>query len=223
MPLFSHVHVLATSFLLLALTAVPSGTLARGAAQPCFPGQGACISGRFRTYWEQNGGLPVFGYALRPARPERDPDTGRTYLTQWFERARFELHPEHARPYDVLLGRLGDERLRQLGRDWRTLPRAAPSTPHYFKETGHAVAPQFWAYWRSHGLELGDANVTEREALALFGYPISEPQMETNSSGDRVLTQWFERARFEYHPNNPAAYRVLLGRLGAELRSERGR
>ncbi len=38
-----------------------------------------------------------------------------------------------------------------------------------------------------------------------------------------VLTQWFERARFEYHPSNPAAYQVLLGRLGAELRSERGR
>jgi hypothetical protein len=42
--------------------------------------------------------------------------------------------------------------------------------------------------------------------------------MERNSSGDNVLTQWFERARFEYHPNKPAQYRVLLGRLGAESR-----
>jgi hypothetical protein len=32
---------------------------------------------------------------------------GRMYLTQWFERARFEYHPENAAPYDVLLGRLG--------------------------------------------------------------------------------------------------------------------
>ena len=61
------------------------------------------------------------------------------------------------------------------------------------------------------------------EALALFGYPVSEAQMERNSSGDMVLTQWFERARFEYHPHNPAAYQVLLGRLGAEVRNERGR
>jgi hypothetical protein len=30
------------------------------------------------------------------------------------------------------------------------------------------------------------------------------------------MTQWFERARFEYHPNNPDPYKVLLGRLGAE-------
>ena len=44
--------------------------------------------------------------------------------------------------------------------------------------------------------------------------------MEANSSGDMVLTQWFERARFEYHPGNPEPYRVLLGRLGAELNGE---
>jgi glucose/arabinose dehydrogenase len=31
-----------------------------------------------------------------------------------------------------------------------------------------------------------------------------------------VLTQWFERARFEYVPSNPDPYKVLLGRLGAE-------
>ncbi len=43
--------------------------------------------------------------------------------------------------------------------------------------------------------------------------------MERNASGALVLTQWFERARFEYHPDNPAAYRVLLGRLGAEVRA----
>jgi hypothetical protein len=31
-----------------------------------------------------------------------------------------------------------------------------------------------------------------------------------------VLTQWFERARFEWHPTNPAPHQVLLGRLAAE-------
>ena len=103
-----------------------------------------------------------------------------------------------------------------------TLPKADPRRPRYFAGTGQAIAPQFWEYWRSHGLEFGDRGVTEREALALFGYPITEPQMETNSSGDRVLTQWFERARFEYHPNNPAASQVLLGRLAADMLAQRG-
>jgi hypothetical protein len=42
--------------------------------------------------------------------------------------------------------------------------------------------------------------------------------METNSSGDTVETQWFERARFECHPNNPPEFRVVLGLLGNEVR-----
>ena len=29
--------------------------------------------------------------------------------------------------------------------------------------------------------------------------------------------QCFERARFEYHPENPAPYDVLLGQLGRQL------
>ncbi len=43
--------------------------------------------------------------------------------------------------------------------------------------------------------------------------------METNSSGANVLTQWFERARLEWHPTNPEPYKVLLGLLGNEARS----
>ncbi len=34
----------------------------------CFdvPGIASCIEGRFREYWEQNGGLAVFGYPITP-------------------------------------------------------------------------------------------------------------------------------------------------------------
>lgn len=131
------------------------------------------------------------------------------------ERNRFELHPENAAPYDVLLGRLGDDRLRQTGIDWQTLPKADASAAHYFAPSGHAIAhPPFWHYWSTRGLELGDTGVSERESLALFGLPLAEPKMETNSSGDTVLTQWFERARFEDH----GAKGVLLGLLGNEVR-----
>ncbi len=46
--------------------------------------------------------------------------------------------------------------------------------------------------------------------------PLSEPQTETNAAGDTVLTQWFERARFEDH----GAKGVLLGLLGNETRAQ---
>jgi hypothetical protein len=142
-------------------------------------------------------------------------------VSQWLERARFELHTENSAPYNVLLGRLGVEALQDQARDWQTFATADASTAHYFATTSHAIAYEpFWSYWSSHGLEFdGVKGTSMAESLALFGYPVSEPQMETNANGDTVLTQWFERARFEYHPDAPAAYRVLLGRLGAELQA----
>ena len=188
------------------------------AATLCFRETGQCMGVPLVSYWQGNGGLPVFGFPVAALAPETNADTGAVYLTQWFERNRLEVHPENAAPYRVLLGRLGAERLKQLGRDWTTLPKANPSAPHYFAVTGHAIAPQFWEYWSSHGLDLGTPGVTAQESLALFGYPLSEPAQETNAAGDRVLTQWFERARFEYHPGLPAPYTVLLGLLGSEVR-----
>jgi hypothetical protein len=41
--------------------------------------------------------------------------------------------------------------------------------------------------------------------------------MEQSSDGNMYLTQWFERARFEFHPENKAPYDVLLGLLGAAV------
>jgi dipeptidyl aminopeptidase/acylaminoacyl peptidase len=185
----------------------------------CFKETGQCIGGRFREYWEQNGGLAVFGFPTSAAQNETNRDTGKVYMTQWFERARLELHLENQAPYDVLLGRMGEDRLLRLDRDWKSGRKAPSTAAHYFPQTGHAIAHEpFWRYWSTHGLELGDRGVSERESLALFGYPLTEPTQETNLNGDTVLTQWFERARFEWHPNKPEPYKVLLGLLGNELR-----
>ncbi len=168
-------------------------------------------------FWNGNGGLPVFGYPITAATTEASPETGAEHTVQYLERERLESHPENDAPYDVLLGRLGVQMLEQDGRDWESFPKMDPSEPNYFAETGFAVAPEFWSYWSNHGLEFGDPGFSQRESLLLFGYPISAPQMETNPDGDTVLTQWFERARFEYHPDNAAEFQVLLGRLGAEF------
>ncbi len=195
----------------------------------CFPEAApvitACIEGRFADYWQQNGGLAVFGYPLTEARDEVNRDTGETYRTQYFERQRFELHTENTAPYDVLMGRLGDDQLRQQGIEWQSLPKGDAAAAHYAPETGHAIGQEFVAYYRSHGLDLGQNGVSAAESLALFGFPISEPRMETNSSGDRVVTQYFERARLEVHPDKPAEHRILQGRVGDEVRQgqEQGR
>jgi len=187
------------------------------------PETGHFLSWGFQDYWEVNGELPVFGYPLTEEFRERNPDTSTTHTVQYFERQRYEYHPENAgTPYDILFGRLGVQILEQQGRDWTDFERAGPGVPHFMPETGHAIAEQFFSYWSSHGLEFDDEGISFRESLALFGYPISEPMMETNADGDTILTQYFERAVFEHHPDNPAAYQVLLRRVGAELLAERG-
>ncbi|HEY0603578.1 MAG TPA: hypothetical protein VGD58_11740 [Herpetosiphonaceae bacterium] len=84
----------------------------------------------------------------------------------------------------------------------------------YFETTGHTLSGAFRRYYESHGLELGDRGISARESLALFGYPLSEPFEEVNPDTGQVLqVQYFERARMEYHPDNPEPYTVLLGRL----------
>ena len=188
-------------------------TPVQAASGICFPQVPNCITGRFATFWQENGGLAVFGLPVSPASKQMVNNS--SYLTQYFERARFELHPLNQKPYDVLLGRLGVDQLAANGRDWMTFPKADSSAQHYFSETGHTIAPQFWDFWSTHGLRFtGSNSVTLPESLSLFGLPISEAQMETSSDNKMYLTQWFERAKFEYHPENSPPYTVLLGLLG---------
>jgi hypothetical protein len=219
-------HRLLVSLLLLAayLLPVPKSSVHAAEEKLCFSETGFCISGRFRQYWEQNGGLPVFGFPTSEPFAYTDPDTGQASIQQWFERNRFELHPENKAPYDVLLGRLGDELLLFANVDWQGAPRESgpQSGCVWFEQTGRNVCDQaagvgFKTYWQTHGLEFdGKPGKTYQESLALFGLPLTSIKMEKNVSGDTVLTQWFERARFEYHPNKPNEYKVLLGLLGNE-------
>ena len=195
------------------------------ADEHCFPETNTCINGLLGLYWQESGSFPIFGFPITNARNETNLDTGQSYLTQWFERSRLELHPENLAPYDVLLGRLGSDELHRVGRNWQAEPRERGPKQGclWFDQTGHNVCDQasplgFKTYWETHGLKFdGTPGTSYQESLALFGLPLTVPQMETNGNGDTVLTQWFERARFEWHPNNPAAFRVLLGLLGGEV------
>lgn len=188
---------------------------------PCqtFPETGFSVCGRILEYWQQNGGLPVFGYPIGPQ--QMVMIEGKPFQAQEFERNRLELHPENARPYDVLLGRLGVDVLVRQSRDWQQFSKvtSAPNGCLYFADTGHSLCEPFLTYWKTHGLEFdGRSGYSHGESLALFGMPISEPQTEVLSDGNRYTVQWFERARFESHPQNRPPYHVLLGLLGVEIK-----
>ena len=187
-----------------------------------FAETGHALAFGFRSFWEHSGGLPVFGFPLTEEFDERNLDTGQTYTVQYVERQRFEYHAEHqGTPYETLLGRLGVAEAQQRGllgtAAFQPAADTGDPTCTYFPETSHRACGDFRAYWQSHGLEFGDPSVSLREAVALFGYPISEEFTQ-----DGRIVQYFERAVFEYHPQNPEPYTVLLRRLGAELLTQRG-
>ncbi|HST05484.1 MAG TPA: hemopexin repeat-containing protein [Chloroflexia bacterium] len=73
-----------------------------------------------------------------------------------------------------------------------------------FPETGHTVQGLFLNYWNTRG------------GLAQQGYPISEELQEQNGTDGKVYTvQYFQRAVFEYHPENVGTqFEVLLSLLG---------
>ncbi|HEX8221869.1 MAG TPA: cupredoxin family copper-binding protein [Chloroflexia bacterium] len=77
-----------------------------------FAETGKTVGGKFRAYWEKNGGLPQQGYPISEEFQEKSDLDGKTYTVQYFERAVFELHTENAPPYDVLLSQLGTFRYR---------------------------------------------------------------------------------------------------------------
>jgi hypothetical protein len=80
----------------------------------CFRETYYCVHGAFFERWEQHG-LAGNGYPISPAYT-RTLEDGKVYLVQYFERARFEYHPENAgTPYEVLLGQFGRQILAESG------------------------------------------------------------------------------------------------------------
>jgi hypothetical protein len=129
-----------------------------------------------------------------------------------------EYHPENADPQDqVLLGQFGrrilrEDYVRAMGATYEGATAPVPgSGPYYFPQTGHTIAPRFREYWERNG------------GLAQFGYPITEERFDgLGGTAGCCTTQYFERARFEWHPENAPEDRILLGQFGRRVLADNG-
>ena len=73
---------------------------------------------------------------------------------------------------------------------------------------------------RAGGLEFDrQPGKSFNESLALFGLPLTNEVPMLLGDGRRHSVQYFERARFESHPDNAPPYTVLFGLLGNEARA----
>jgi hypothetical protein len=190
-----------------------------------FAETGYTVSGRFWDVWQ--GGrayadsLYINGFPIGDKHDEISLNDGKIYKVQWFERARYEEHPENQAPYDVLLGLLGSQAA--LGR--HDAPFQTFADPHnglqWFAPSGHTLGDT------TEGGQAIAAFWTQQGGLQQFGYPLSQPFMEVTTStdpafaGKSFLVQYFERQRIEWHPENKGTrYAILLGRLGAEQKDK---
>jgi hypothetical protein len=185
--------------------AVPAS---RHGAFAYMPATGHNIGLAIKRFYEAHGGLAIFGLPLTEL-IEQDG-----MPVQYFERARFELHPELPAPYHVSLTLVGSLLTRDsTGVAFRPQPaETVPSARTLFRASGHTLGGAFNEFWLHNG------------QLSVFGLPISEEFSEVNPiSGQSYVVQYFERARFEYHPELAGTpYSVLLGQLGAEYAHARG-
>ncbi len=185
-------QLIAGAIVIVMLLSASSVMSVQAQAQPSryFPETGHTVAGEFLSFFNARGGLKIFGY------PITDAFDWNGRRIQYFQRARMELHPENPFPYRVQLGLLGDE----LGHRDNTPAVPVSNDPYrrYFPETKHVVAYAFLDFYDSNG------------GLDIFGYPITDFTLEP---GQRIV-QYFQRARFEWHPELSGDQRVQLGDLG---------
>jgi len=176
------------------------------ANQRYFTETGHGLHNGFKQFWDANGGIARFGYPLTEEFTERNPADDRMYTVQYFERARFEWHPDTS---SVALGKIGQEAFdanNKPGGIGIDPPSNLSTDKRYFPETRHVVAGSFKQYWDTYN------------GQALLGLPLSE---EVTENGKTV--QYFEDGRLDFNPlGTTLQERVSVGLVGTEVLRTRG-
>jgi hypothetical protein len=181
-----------------------------GADNPLlFRETGKTLAGRFRAYWERNGGLAQQGFPITDEFEERSVLDGKTYKVQYFQRAVFELHPENAAPNDVLLSHLGRFRYDQkYGAQATPRPAASPTAASGQLRPGQGR----WITRASIPTPRSEVAVAEvnGKIYVLGGFAAST--QDVHEEYDPATDRWRTRAALP-RPLNHAAAAGLNGKL----------
>ena len=191
-------------------------TIQGASAQPdeprLFPQTGYTIKGNFKRYWEEMGGLSVFGYPISSEAWEVNAADGKQYVTQWFERHRMEDHPELANDpnYYILLGLIGNELYRP----------SSPVTPNtYLREPcrlveGVPVCGRFRTYWDAFGLKFGPTEgLMDNSSLVAGPFHVAFGEMVFSEIWRRI----FLALHFDNAKKNLLTLTVAPGMINAAI------
>lgn len=177
--------------MLISVSASPVAAQAAGSSQ-YFPDTGHNVSGEFLFYYLNTPNAhDVYGSPI--TEQFTDETSGR--LVQYFQRVRFDYFPEAQDGMRVHVAELGSMVYQKIG-DSGSLGSGSLIGCRSFAN-GFSVCYAFLEFFDKNGGE------------AIFGQPIS-PFLSHNGR----IVQYFERARFEWYPENPDGLRVRLAELG---------
>jgi hypothetical protein len=155
-----------------------------------FPETGHFVGGEFlKFYLKIKDAQILFGYPITEQIISKDGLT-----VQYFQRARFEWHPELADGQRVQLTLIGKA---TYSPGSGQLPIFNPFACRYFAKTGYSVCYAFLDFFNQHG------------GVEQFGNPISPFEYHND-----LIVQYFEKARFEWKPAMPEGQRVVITDLG---------
>ena len=199
-----------------------------GDGSKTFPETGKTVTGLFLDYWNTHGGLEQQGYPITEAYNEVNDADGQTYITQYFERARFEYHPENGDPkFQVLLGLVGRESLRpqdrqrryRRSRRWRncrTPARPLYQTPEHSGWTHMAVTTNNVAFfYNSDNGHAASARLNPDGSLTVLQkFPDEATGNGAFDPGWDIITPGPYNYLFFYRRDSGAATDCLMGDNG---------
>lgn len=156
-----------------------------------FEETGHYVKGEFlQAYYSVEAPTLLYGYPRTEV--FEDPISHR--FVQYFDRTRFELHPEQILELRVKRSPLGE--YLYIAQPELPAPKNLTACRVYGLERKW-VCFAFLDFYLKHGKE------------AQFGFPISNLEIH-----DGLIVQYFQLARFEWHPENPPQQRVVISNLG---------
>lgn len=139
----------------------------------------------------------LYGLPITDAFDSRGAVGSPEVRVQYFERARFEYRSNSSSTLPISISPLGVYLY-----DYRTPGETIITQPglaacKYFSQTNHQVCYAFLDFFEQYG------------GIVQFGYPISEVEVQ-----DGRMVQYFQRSRFEWHPEQASGERVVLTDVG---------
>lgn len=159
-----------------------------------FPETGHTVSGEFLQFYEKPiDPLLIYGYPITES--FQDPTFGR--IVQYFQNARFEYYPDAPPGMRVKQSPLGTY-LYTPGTSSNLDPNTPGCETFQEKNTSFQVCYAFLDFLNAYG------------GVDQFGLPISNLEKQEGR-----IVQYFQNARFEWHPQMPTGQRVKITPLGS--------